>query len=279
MNYRHAFHAGNFADVFKHAILARILVYLTRKDAPIRFIDTHAGVGLYDLLGAQGRQNPEWQAGIARCRDPWPEDVAALLAPYLATVGALDSEGATHAYPGSPVIAQMLTRPQDRLNFCEKHPADRALLQENIGHDARIRVLDGDGYTRLNALVPPRERRGLVLIDPPFEAPDEFTQMQQAVVKAHHKWAQATYVLWYPVKDQNAERLAMSLVAAGIRRILRLQINIGALGDGKLTQCALLMINPPYVLEQEARVMLPALCERLAQGPNSSFSIDWLAGE
>ena len=170
MNYRHAFHAGNFADVFKHAMLSRILAYLMRKDAPLRYLDTHAGVGRYDLSGDEASRTGEWREGIARVVNAQkPADVAALLAPWLEVVGACDAEGKPQTYPGSPALAQAMLRPQDRLTLCELHPADSETLRRAMGRDLRVKALHIDGYMALNAYVPPVERRGLVLVDPPFE--------------------------------------------------------------------------------------------------------------
>ena len=161
MNYRHAFHAGNFADVFKHAILARLLVYLTRKEAPLRFIDTHAGAGRYDLASEAARRSPEWRDGVARllkARPPAP--VAALLAPYLQAIGPFDADGRPASYPGSPALAQALLRPQDRIALCEAHPEERERLVAALGRDSRLSIVGTDGYVALNAYIPPKERRG-----------------------------------------------------------------------------------------------------------------------
>ena len=174
MNYRHAFHAGNFADVFKHAILARILVYLALKEAPFRFIDTHAGAGRYDLSSEAARRSPEWRDGVARlikARPPAP--VAALLAPYLQAIGPSDADGRPASYPGSPALAQALLRSQDRIALCEAHPEERERLVAALGRDSRLSIVGTDGYVALNAYIPPKERRGVVLIDPPYEEPDE----------------------------------------------------------------------------------------------------------
>lgn len=185
MNYRHAFHAGNFADVFKHALLTRILVYMTRKEAPLRFIDTHAGIGRYDLTGAEAQRSGEWRAGVARLKDAAPPPaIAALLAPYLETVGPLDAQGRSKSYPGSPAIAQALLRPHDRIALSELHPEDRAALVANMGRDARLSIVEIDGYVALNAWTPPKERRGLVLIDPPYEEANEPKRVVDTLAKA-----------------------------------------------------------------------------------------------
>src|SRR5579862_1307606 len=170
MNYRHAFHAGNFADVFKHAVLTRILVYLGQKVAPYRVIDTHAGEGVYDLSGEKAEKTDEWRSGIGRLAEANPPpDIAALLAPYLDSVAPL-MHATPPLYPGSPALAQRLTRPQDRMVFCDAHPEVVAALkaQSQSWRDQRVKIVEIDGYQALNAFLPPHERRGLVLVDPPF---------------------------------------------------------------------------------------------------------------
>ena len=202
MNYRHAFHAGSFSDVFKHAILARILVYLARKDAPFRFIDTHAGAGRYDFAGAEAKRSPEWREGVARLlKASPPERVAALLEPYIRAIGPTDASGTPASYPGSPAIAQTLMRPQDRIALCEAHPEERERLVAALGHDGRLSIVGTDGFVALNAYLPPKERRGLVLIDPPFEAANEGERVEQALARALRKWPTGIYAAWRPIRE------------------------------------------------------------------------------
>ena len=198
MNYLHGFHAGNFADVFKHVLLTRALVYLMKKPAPLRFIDTHAGAGRYDLDDDAGRRSPEWRDGIARLlKAKPPTEIAALLAPYLEAVGMFDAEtGRPESYPGSPALAQALLRADDKLALCEAHPKEYERLMEALGRDRRLRISSADGYMSLNAYVPPVERRGLVLIDPPYEATDEADKVVAALGKALAKWPRGCYLLW-----------------------------------------------------------------------------------
>lgn len=268
MNYRHDFHAGNHADVFKHAILARILVYLARKPAPFRVIDTHAGNGRYDLGGSAAERTGEWRAGIGRLdAAALPRDARDLLEPYLAIAGNAASGKAP--YPGSPLVAQALMRPLDRLICCETRPEARAALERALGKDGRAKVLDLDGYAALNAFVPPVERRGLVLLDPPFEAANEFARLADALIGAHRKWAGGTYAAWYPVKDRRGpEQLAAALMAAGLDDVLRLEFAVGPRGgrEGPLNASGLVVINPPFVLAAEASCLLPALARQLGAG-------------
>jgi 23S rRNA (adenine2030-N6)-methyltransferase len=283
MNYRHAFHAGNFADVFKHALLARILVYMTTKPAPLRFIDTHAGIGRYDLTSAEARRSGEWRGGVARLKDARPpEPIAALLQPYLSILGALDAEGRPKSYPGSPAIAQALLRPQDRLALCELHPEDHQALVANMGRDARLSIVAIDGYVALNAYLPPKERRGLVLIDPPFETTDEIGKLTGALTRALAKWPTGVYALWRPIKDRVQDSRFLNAVAAiGAPNILQCELDIGAVAPtahspNPLTRTGLLVVNPPHVLIEEARALLPWLATLLARGGHGASSCSWL---
>lgn len=273
MNYRHDFHAGNHADVFKHAILARILGYLARKPAPFRVLDTHAGNGRYDLGGSAAERTGEWRGGIGRLdAATLPRDARDLLAPYLAVAGAAADGKAP--YPGSPLVTLALMRPFDRLICCETRPEVRAALERALGKDKRAKVLALDGYAALNAFVPPAERRGLVLVDPPFEAADEFARLAAALVGAHRKWAGGTYAAWYPVKDRRGpEQLAAVLAAAEIGDVLRMEFAVGPRGgrEGPLNASGLVVINPPYLLASEASCLLPALARQLGAGRG-----DWL---
>jgi 23S rRNA (adenine2030-N6)-methyltransferase len=266
MNYDHAFHAGNFADVFKHAILARVIDYLKRKPAPFRIIDTHAGSGAYELSADAATRTGEWRGGIGAL-DPeaMPAEARALLAPYLAVADAARAGG---RYPGSPALALALARPLDRLLFCELHPAALARLRAAVGRDRRAKVIDIDGYTGLNAFIPPVERRGLVLVDPPFEVQDELERMTAALLAAHAKWREGIYMVWYPIKDRRGgERLVAALAAAGVADALRLELSVASPApDGPLVASGLVILNPPYVLEAEAACLLPALARQLGGG-------------
>ena len=283
MNYRHAFHAGNFADVFKHAILARILVYLMRKDAPLRFLDTHAGLGSYSLAGKEAQRSGEWRDGVARLLTALPPaPIEALLAPYLETLGALTAAGAGGRYPGSPAIAQALLRAQDRLSLCEMHPEDRAALAVNLGRDRRLTLADGDGYGALKAWLPPPERRGLALIDPAFEEPNEAERIEMALAMALTKWPTGCYALWRPIKERREDAHFLNAIAAlGASDILQLEIDIGAVAPtahspNPLSRCGLLIVNPPYGLIDEARALLPFLAGLLARDGRGAWRADWL---
>jgi 23S rRNA (adenine2030-N6)-methyltransferase len=214
MNYRHAYHAGNFADVVKHAVLCRVLTHLREKPAAFRIIDTHAGAGRYDLAGPEAGKTLEWRDGIGRLMGATlPPPVGALLTPYLDAVAALNPDGRLARYPGSPVLAQALLRRQDRLIACELEPRAAAALERELAGDNRAKAIAIDGWTALTAYVPPTERRGVVLIDPPFEQPDEFARLGQGLAAAHRKWPTGIYLLWYPIKDPaEVQRFTRGLV-------------------------------------------------------------------
>jgi 23S rRNA (adenine2030-N6)-methyltransferase len=281
MNYRHAFHAGNFADVVKHAALTRILVHLSRKPAAFRVIDTHAGAGLYDLAGPEATRNPEWRAGIGRIVDsPLPSAVRDLLAPYLDAVAAFNAGGRLTTYPGSPALVRTFLRTQDRLIACELEPNAAAALARNFARDRRVRSIAIDGWTALNAYVPPRERRGLVLIDPSFEDTNDFARLARGLEAAHRKWPTGVYLLWYPIKGrQEPDALARRLARSGIGKILRIEFSVNTLREeGPLAGCGLIVVNPPFTLEPELAAILPALSTILG-GPAGRHRLDWIAGE
>jgi len=247
MNYRHAFHAGNFADVLKHAVLARIIEYLKRKPGAFRVIDTHAGIGLYDLSSDEAQRTGEWRGGIGRLLDAaLSPDAAALLAPYLEAVRALNPQGGVRLYPGSPLVARHLLRPIDRLTAIELHPQDSLAL---------------------GAHLPPKEKRGLVLVDPPFEKEGEFDRLAAGLVTAHRRWPGGTYALWYPVKDRAAvAAFRAALAGTGIPKILDIALEIRAPSpDPRLDGCGMVVVNPPFVLEEEMAILLPALREALGE--------------
>ena len=282
MNYHHAFHAGSFADVFKHAVLCRVLHYLRGKPAAFRVIDTHAGAGLYDLAGPEAARSGEWHEGIKKLMAAaLPAPVADLLAPYLEVIGALNARGRLAVYPGSPAIARAWLRPQDRLIACELEPQASAALARNLRGDPRIKTLQIDGWSALSAYVPPKERRGLVLVDPPFEADDDFRRLSQGLAAAHRKWATGLYMLWYPIKDRGEpDALAKRLRRLGIPKILRAELLVRPLSDPRrLNGSGLILVNPPWTLSGELETLLPALVEILGVRGKAGFRLDWLAGE
>jgi 23S rRNA (adenine2030-N6)-methyltransferase len=301
MNYQHAFHAGNFADVHKHVVLTRILDYLRQKPQAFRVIDTHAGCGRYDLFGAEAERAQEWRGGIGRVfselrRNTYVQDAmqdatqdaprddaaqrdsaASLLAPYLEAVAALNPDGSLRTYPGSPLIALALMRGQDRLIACERELRAAALLKAALKSEPRAKVLSLDGWMALNANVPPKERRGVVLIDPPYEESDDFSRLSASLAQAHGKWPTGIYLLWYPIKQRDApDALARRLRQLAMPKILRCEITLGApRGDAGLIGSGLIVVNPPYVLQDELRIILPALGRCLLG--EVAHRLDWLA--
>jgi len=285
MNYRHAFHAGNFADVVKHAVLALLIGRLQSKDTAFRVIDTHAAVGLYDLTADEASRTGEWRDGVGRV---WgakrPSALDALLAPYLAAVAA--ANGAPEPapltrYPGSPWIARHLFRRQDRLTAVELHPEDANRLQALFAGDVQVRTIALDGWMALGAFVPPKERRGLVLVDPPFEERDEFATMTATFLAAYHKWPTGMYALWYPVKDLVAvDRFRIGLEKSGIRRLLRAELNVRERGaDGTFNGTGLVICNPPWQFAETLETLLSGLVPLLAQGPGANCLVDEISGE
>ena len=279
MNYRHAYHAGNFADVVKHATLARIVRYLKEKPAAFRVIDTHAGIGLYDLASDEAQRTGEWQGGVGRLAGRrFAPEVEALLQPYRDAVGLGPAAGKLEEYPGSPLIARRLLRPQDRLFAVELHVQDAAALKSLFAGDIQVRVLELDGWLALGAHVPPKEKRGLVLVDPPFEEEGEFERIVAGLGKAHRRWPGGVYALWYPVKDRRAVAdFRAALAGSGIPKILDIRFDVRAPSqDARLDGCGIAIVNPPYALTGELEILLPVLCDTLADGPGAGFAIERL---
>ncbi|PSH63554.1 MULTISPECIES: 23S rRNA (adenine(2030)-N(6))-methyltransferase RlmJ [Phyllobacterium] len=282
MNYRHAYHAGNFADVVKHIILTRIVLYLQRKDQAFRVIDTHAGIGRYDLHGVEAGKTNEWQSGVGRLLDAKADaKVAELIQPYLDIVRAENADGTMRHYPGSPLIVRHLLRRQDRLSALELHPRDAQLLADVFEGDIQVRVTKLDGWLALGAHLPPKEKRGLVLVDPPFEVAGEFERLVDGLVRAHKRFSGGTFALWYPVKDrQEVRRFVTALQETGIPKILRAELMIrDPSPEPKLDGTGMIIVNPPYTLDDELRTILPALSKILSDGKNSGFTLDWIRGE
>jgi 23S rRNA (adenine2030-N6)-methyltransferase len=283
MNYRHIYHAGNFADVLKHAVLALIIEHLKLKDAPFRVIDTHAGIGLYDLASEEAQKTGEWRDGIGRilAAEP-PAGIAAMLAPYLDVVRAENDGGENVVrYPGSPLVARRLMRRGDNLVVNEAHPEDAERLADLFAKDRQTKVLALDGWTALKALLPPKERRGLVLIDPPFEEPGEFKRLLNGLVEAHRRFATGTVMLWYPAKDVRAvENFLQDVAALGIAKLLAAELFVDTpRADSGMMGTGLVILNPPFTLEEKLRELLPYLARVLARGDGAESRLAWLAGE
>lgn len=282
MNYRHSYHAGNFADVLKHAVLAQIITYLKRKDQAFRVIDTHAGIGVYNLSSIEAQKTGEWRDGIGRVigAELSPE-LKAFLAPWLTAVETLNPEGGVSHYPGSPKIARLVMRKQDRLTAIELHPEDAQQLRATFEGDYQTRVIELDGWLSLGAHLPPKEKRGLVLIDPPFEAEGEYDRMIDGLARATRRFPGGTYMLWHPIKaDSPLPAFDKKLIALGRPRTLTVRLmvrdNITAPG---LNGSGLVIINPPFTLEADLKQVLPELTWLLGQGAGAVSDVRMLVGE
>lgn len=282
MNYRHIYHAGNFADVLKHAVLARLVTYMQGKDKAFRVLDTHAGIGLYDLSSEEAQKTGEWPDGIGRLlAEDLPPAVAAVLEPYLKVIHELNPQGGLTHYPGSPKLARMLFRPQDRLSAMELHPDDYETLHRLFDNDFQSRITHLDGWLSLGAHLPPKEKRGIVLVDPPFEIEGEYERLVDGLEKAVRRFPGGVYCLWYPLK-KNAPiaEFHKALKETGIPKMLCAELTVKSdRGTTGLTGSGLIVVNPPYTLKQELDVLLPFLKERLAQDRFASARAFWLAGE
>jgi 23S rRNA (adenine2030-N6)-methyltransferase len=278
--YRHQFHAGNFADVFKHALLTRLLLALGRKSKPFFYLDTHAGTGLYDLTHPWAQKLEEHRAGVDLL---WERnDAPDLFAPYLDAVRAENPpRSKLRFYPGSPRIARRLLRAGDRMELNELNRDDCATLARLFEGDAQVHVHCMDGYQTLKALLPPHERRGLVLVDSSFDRAREFDRLVDALQTAHRRWASGVLALWYPLLEPYVVRgFERSVLATGIRKILRLELSVlPASWAGSLRGCGMLVVNPPFGLEAEAQPMLDWLWRALAEVGTGGRSVQWLVPE
>ena len=279
MNYRHLFHAGNFADIFKHTLLVVLLEALNRKPAPWCLFDSHAGAGLYDLHAEEARRSGEAAGGIGRlwpARAAAPPPVAQLCAAVAAVNPGLATDALPRFYPGSPLVAANLARAHDRLVLAELQPEEALLLRTHLRRDARVAVHVRDGYEMLKALTPPAERRGLALLDPPFEKATEFVQMLQALRVTQRRWSEGVYALWYPLKDQPAvRRFERELRHLKARRVLLAEFRAAPAGTPGLHACGLALINPPWQIEQGSEAALEFLRDTLAP-QCGGYQLRWL---
>ena len=261
MNYRHAYHAGNHGDVLKHAVLAETIRYLLEKLSPFFILDTHAGIGSYDLTAAEPGKTGEWEAGIGQifsASDP-------MLVPHLDIVRRLNPDGRLRRYPGSPAIVDAMKRPEDRLVLCELHPEDASQLGKWAKDRPGVAVHGRDGYEALRAFLPPREGRGLVIVDPSYEAPDEFDRLAQAVIAGSKRWPAGRWLVWYPIKDRAPVwRLEEALLGGGLSDILSAELLIQPEDGLHLAGSGVLLINPPYRLEDRLGPLLGAIRAALA---------------
>lgn len=283
LSYRHAFHAGNFADVLKHIVLVEILQHLVKKDSPFVYIDTHAGAGLYklqvDTATARGQsvRSAEHPDGIGRLRAAeWPD-----LSGYLNAVRKVNNGESLNHYPGSPALARQFLRDRDRAWLFELHPTDHGLLARYCAGDRRLRVMQEDGFRGLSALLPPQCRRGLVLVDPPYEIKSDYSRGFDTLAACYRKFATGIYALWYPVVERRRiEQLEKKFIASGISNIQRFELGITADAPGYgMTAAGMIVINPPWTLMSRLSGLLPRLVVTLGQGPGAFCRADILVPE
>ncbi len=279
LSYRHLFHAGNFADVFKHALLARLLTAMSAKDKPYCYLDTHAGIARYDLRHAWAQKAREYENGIARVWNA--KDVPPALKPYLEAVRELNPEGHLRAYPGSPLIARRLLRPEDRMVLTELNKVDCEELKLLFAREKRVAVQLMDGYQALKAYLPPAERRGLVFIDSSFDRAREFARIVKALKEAYARWATGVYAIWYPMMETAPMRdFAHAVQRSGIRKVLQLEIVVHERDEsGIIPGCGMLVVNPPWHFDREAKPLLAWLAKKLGIDGAGSSRVEWLVPE
>lgn len=282
LSYQHEYHAGNHGDVLKHALLVAVLEALRRKPKPLRVIDAYAGSGTYRLDTPEARRTNEHRAGIGRllgARVP-PGPVAEALAPYLAAVRAENGTGPLLVYPGSPRIVQGLLRPEDHLELLELHPQSLTKLRRNLGADPRVHIHGRDAAEGLPAILPPPERRGLVLIDPAYEVKEEYEGIRDLLVTCHRRWPGGTYLVWYPlIRHPAAARFAARIATTGIRRIWQAEVQVEANDHKGMRGSGVLLVNPPFGVEPVLKVLVPWLWQALASGGAGHARADWLVPE
>lgn len=273
MHYRHAFHAGNFADVFKHVLLCGLVLALNRKGAPWTYLETHAGAGGYRLQD-EAQRTGEFREGVARLMSV---DAAPLaLSEWLDIVRKFNRGAALGAYPGSPWFVRQLAREQDRLVLCERVEGVFNDLRMLFAADSTVALHRRDGY-ELPALLPPQSKRALVLIDPPFESPTEFEQVATSLIAARKRFSQGIYAVWYPLKKRfEADRFCRRMGREADRDVLDLRFETGAPGEGQMRGCGVLIVNPPYRFEEDLAPALDVLKRVLAQGPSAGWQAQWL---
>jgi 23S rRNA (adenine2030-N6)-methyltransferase len=279
LSYRHAYHAGNFADVMKHVVLTSVLRYLTRKNAALCYLDTHAGAGSYDLLSGFAQKTAESSLGIAKLQDV--HDAPDAVSDYLELVYRHNAGKEFTRCPGSPWLAAQVLRPQDRLELCELHSSDLPLLQKLFAQDRRVHCHAEDGYRYCLGLVPPIERRGLIFIDPSYELRDEYETALTTLGKLYRQFATGTYALWYPILDeQRTESLRRHFESSPIRDVLHLSLRIA---DRKsfpgMYGSAMILVNPPWILQSTMEIALSWLVAKLAVNDSAAFRIEQWVGE
>jgi 23S rRNA (adenine2030-N6)-methyltransferase len=278
LSYRHSFHAGNHADVLKHIVQSLILNALQQKDKPFVYHDTHSGVGRYDLTHEWSEKTGEYKQGIARI---WQQNVTPYaIESYLAAIKALNNGDTLRYYPGSPRVARAHLRPQDRMVLTELHPSDYPLLEQEFQRDRQVSIYKEDGFARLKASLPPKERRGLVLIDPPYELAKEYRDVVQAIAQSYKRWSTGIYAIWYPVVNRcDIDDMLDGLANLGIRKILQIELGVAPdTNERGMTASGMIVINPPWKLESEMQEILPFLKQAIAP-VTGHFKVEWVVPE
>lgn len=279
LSYRHSFHAGNHADVLKHTVQSLIIESLKEKDKPFLYLDTHAGAGRYQLSGEHAERTGEYLEGIARL---WAQEACSEeLTAYLEAVSALNPRKELRFYPGSPLIAAHLLRDEDKLNLSELHPSDFPLLRSEFTRDYRARVIREDGYQQLRSQLPPQSRRGLILIDPPYEMKTDYQDVVKGVQEGYRRFATGTYAIWYPVvMRQQIKRMVKEFQATGIRKILQIELAVRPDSDQRgMTASGMIVINPPWKLESQMKAVLPWLHNVLVPEGTGHTRVEWITPE
>lgn len=278
LSYRHSFHAGNHADVLKHIVQSLILNALNQKEKPYLYHDTHSGVGRYDLTHEWSEKTGEYKQGIARLwqANNLPEEIQT----YLEAVQSLNQDSSLRYYPGSPRVARAHIRKQDRMVLTELHPSDHPLLEQEFHRDRQVSIYKEDGFQRLKASLPPKERRGLVLIDPPYELAHEYRDVVNAIAQSHKRWATGVYAIWYPVVNRHdIDDMLSGLEKLGIRKILQIELGVSAdTNERGMTASGMIVINPPWKLESQMKEILPYLKEVIAP-VTGHFKVEWIVPE
>jgi 23S rRNA (adenine2030-N6)-methyltransferase len=279
LSYRHSFHAGNFADVLKHVVLVALLRYMTRKESPFCYVDTHAGAGSYDLRGEHAQKTAESELGIGRIITA--TDAPAPVSRYLELVRSFNQSTGTASYPGSPWIAAKLMRKHDRLMLCELHGSDYSQLRQLFKSDRRVHCYAEDGYRFSTGLVPPVERRGLILMDPSYELKTEYATSTAALGKLYRRFATGVYALWYPLlAERNSTALQRSVDRLGIRDVLNLELTVADRStQSGMYGCGMVLVNPPWTLRNEMDLALPYLAAKLGRDGKGEFLIEAWASE
>jgi len=279
MNYRHAYHAGNHADVLKHVVLVRTLDYLRQKDKPLAVLDAHAGIGRYDLKSAEAFKTGEWKDGVGKfLKQPLPDGVMPLLAHYMNMIHDLNPNGALRHYPGSPEIIARMLRRSDRMVFNEMHPQDADMLVARYTADKRVRVTRLDAAVSVKAELPFLEKRGLVLLDPAFEAPDELTKVTRMLRHILLRMKNAVVIVWYPLKaPESAKDVKTALASVGAANTLCVDLQVReGFAEGGLSGSGVVVVNPPYKLKAELELIMPVLVQRLGVGKWGKGSVSEL---